>query len=39
MKLDDQFEWELWDIESPGASPEQFVEVYTQELGLGSEFW
>lgn len=35
MKLDDQFEW---DIENPGASPEQFAEVYARELGLGSEF-
>ncbi|KAF8480047.1 SNF5-domain-containing protein [Russula ochroleuca] len=35
MKLDDQFEW---DIENPGASPEQFAEVYALELGLGSEF-
>ncbi|KAF8270064.1 hypothetical protein EI94DRAFT_1723769 [Lactarius quietus] len=35
MKLDDQFEW---DIENPGASPEQFAEVYARELGLGGEF-
>jgi SWI/SNF-related matrix-associated actin-dependent regulator of chromatin subfamily B protein 1 len=35
MKLDDQFEW---DIENPGASPEQFAEVYARELGLGTEF-
>jgi SWI/SNF-related matrix-associated actin-dependent regulator of chromatin subfamily B protein 1 len=35
MKLDDQFEW---DIENPGASPEQFAEVYVRELGLGGEF-
>ncbi|TFY50844.1 hypothetical protein EVG20_g11296, partial [Dentipellis fragilis] len=35
MKLDDQFEW---DIDNPDASPEQFAEVYTKELGLGGEF-
>ncbi|KAI9513428.1 hypothetical protein F5148DRAFT_971668 [Russula earlei] len=35
MKLDDQFEW---DIENPGALPEQFAEVYVRELGLGGEF-
>ncbi|KAI0058365.1 SNF5-domain-containing protein, partial [Artomyces pyxidatus] len=35
MKLDDQFEW---DIDNPGASPEQFAEVYAKELGLGGEF-
>jgi SWI/SNF-related matrix-associated actin-dependent regulator of chromatin subfamily B protein 1 len=35
MKLDDQFEW---DIDNPGASPEQFAEVYARELGLGGEF-
>ncbi|KIK68324.1 hypothetical protein GYMLUDRAFT_35709 [Collybiopsis luxurians FD-317 M1] len=35
MKLDDQFEW---DIDSVKASPEQFAEIYTQDLGLGGEF-
>ncbi|TFK31601.1 hypothetical protein BDQ12DRAFT_671742 [Crucibulum laeve] len=35
MKLDDQFEW---DLENENASPEDFSEVYTQELGLGGEF-
>lgn len=35
VKLDDQFEW---DLDNPHASPEQFAEVYTQELGLAGEF-
>ncbi|KAI0317974.1 hypothetical protein OF83DRAFT_1163659 [Amylostereum chailletii] len=35
MKLDDQFEW---DMENPGASPEQFAEIYARDLGLGGEF-
>ncbi|KAF8556610.1 SNF5-domain-containing protein [Imleria badia] len=35
MKLDDQFEW---DLENEDASPEQFAEVYANELGLGGEF-
>ncbi|KDR74964.1 hypothetical protein GALMADRAFT_249934 [Galerina marginata CBS 339.88] len=35
IKLDDQFEW---DLDNPSASPEDFAEVYTQELGLGGEF-
>jgi SWI/SNF-related matrix-associated actin-dependent regulator of chromatin subfamily B member 1 len=35
VKLDDQFEW---DIANPDASPEQFAEIYTRELGLGGEF-
>ncbi|KAJ7125094.1 hypothetical protein C8R44DRAFT_703175 [Mycena epipterygia] len=35
MKLDDQFEWDLDNVE---ASPEDFAEIYAQELGLGGEF-
>jgi SWI/SNF-related matrix-associated actin-dependent regulator of chromatin subfamily B protein 1 len=35
IKLDDQFEWEL---DNPLASPEDFAEVYAQELGLSGEF-
>ncbi|KAF8178617.1 hypothetical protein K438DRAFT_1604964 [Mycena galopus ATCC 62051] len=35
IKLDDQFEW---DLDSEDASPEDFAENYTQELGLGGEF-
>ncbi|KAJ6495780.1 hypothetical protein C8R47DRAFT_974018 [Mycena vitilis] len=35
MKLDDQFEW---DLDNEQASPEEFAEVYAQELGLGGEF-
>ncbi|KAF4612776.1 hypothetical protein D9613_011708 [Agrocybe pediades] len=35
IKLEDQFEW---DLDNPTASPEDFAEVYTQELGLGGEF-
>lgn len=35
MKLEDQFEW---DLESDAVSPEEFSEVYAQDLGLGGEF-
>ncbi|KAJ7502954.1 hypothetical protein B0H11DRAFT_1712157 [Mycena galericulata] len=35
MKLDDQFEW---DLDNTDASPEDFAEIYAQELGLGGEF-
>ncbi|KAJ7496935.1 hypothetical protein FB451DRAFT_1017060 [Mycena latifolia] len=35
MKLDDQFEW---DLDNKEASPEDFAQIYTQELGLGGEF-
>ncbi|KAG1802066.1 uncharacterized protein HD556DRAFT_1228080 [Suillus plorans] len=35
MKLDDQFEW---DLENVDASPEQFADIYVKELGLGGEF-
>lgn len=35
MKLDDQFEW---DIDNTMTSPEQFAEIYAQELGLAGEF-
>lgn len=35
MKLDDQFEW---DIENPDSTPEQFAEVYGNDLGLAGEF-
>lgn len=35
MKLDDQFEW---DLDNTNASPEDFADVYTQELGLCGEF-
>jgi hypothetical protein len=35
MKLDDQFEW---DLENENASPEEFAEVYAQDLGLNGEF-
>ena len=35
IKLDDQFEW---DLDNPTTLPEEFAEVYTQELGLGGEF-
>ncbi|PFH53423.1 hypothetical protein AMATHDRAFT_1089 [Amanita thiersii Skay4041] len=35
MKLDDQFEW---DLDNPNASPEEFAEIYAQDLGLGGEF-
>ncbi|KAM6501110.1 SNF5 / SMARCB1 / INI1 domain containing protein [Amanita muscaria] len=35
MKLDDQFEW---DLDNTHASPEEFADVYAQDLGLGGEF-
>ncbi|KAG5734821.1 hypothetical protein E4T56_gene757 [Termitomyces sp. T112] len=35
MKLDDQFEW---DLESETVTPEEFAEVYVQDLGLNGEF-
>ncbi|KAJ7209739.1 hypothetical protein GGX14DRAFT_631874, partial [Mycena pura] len=35
VKLDDQFEW---DLDNEEASPEEFADIYTQELGLGGEF-
>jgi SWI/SNF-related matrix-associated actin-dependent regulator of chromatin subfamily B protein 1 len=35
MKLDDQFEW---DLENVNASPEHFADVYAKELGLNGEF-
>ena len=35
MKLDDQFEW---DLENEDATPEQFAEVYSNDLGLAGEF-
>lgn len=35
MKLDDQFEW---DLDNTTASPEEFAEVYAQDLGLAGEF-
>ena len=35
IKLDDQFKW---DLDNPTSLPEEFAEVYTQELGLGGEF-
>ncbi|KAF7362225.1 hypothetical protein MVEN_00568700 [Mycena venus] len=35
IKLDDQFEW---DLDNEDASPEEFAEIYAQELGLGGEF-
>ena len=35
MKLDDQFEWDLDNLD---ASPEEFAEIYAQDLGLGGEF-
>ncbi|KAF9444193.1 SNF5-domain-containing protein [Macrolepiota fuliginosa MF-IS2] len=35
MKLEDQFEW---DLENDVATPEEFSEVYAQDLGLGGEF-
>ncbi|KAJ7188657.1 hypothetical protein C8R46DRAFT_877300 [Mycena filopes] len=35
IKLDDQFEW---DLDNAAASPENFADIYTQELGLGGEF-
>jgi SWI/SNF-related matrix-associated actin-dependent regulator of chromatin subfamily B protein 1 len=36
MKLDDQFEWDLNNLD--GGAPERFAEVYSMELGLGGEF-
>ncbi|KAJ7628439.1 SNF5-domain-containing protein [Roridomyces roridus] len=35
IKLDDQFEWDLENVE---ASPEAFSVIYAKELGLGGEF-
>jgi len=35
IKLDDQFEW---DLDNPITLPEEFAEVYAQELGLSGEF-
>ncbi|KAG6862880.1 hypothetical protein C0993_001083, partial [Termitomyces sp. T159_Od127] len=35
MKLDDQFEW---DLENEAVTPEEFAEVYVQDLGLNGEF-
>lgn len=35
MKLEDQFEW---DVEDSTISPEDFAEVYAQDLGLAGEF-
>ncbi|KDQ50935.1 hypothetical protein JAAARDRAFT_199488 [Jaapia argillacea MUCL 33604] len=35
VKLDDQFEW---DLNNEDASPEQFAEVYSRDLGLAGEF-
>ncbi|KAG6847381.1 hypothetical protein H0H93_008542 [Arthromyces matolae] len=35
MKLEDQFEW---DIENEQITPEDFAEVYVQDLGLNGEF-
>ncbi|KAF7762167.1 hypothetical protein Agabi119p4_8760 [Agaricus bisporus var. burnettii] len=35
MKLEDQFEW---DLENETVTPEEFSEVYAQDLGLGGEF-
>ena len=35
MKLDDQFEW---DIENVDPTPEQFAEIYGTDLGLTGEF-
>lgn len=35
IKLDDQFEW---DLENEAVTPEEFAEVYVQDLGLGGEF-
>jgi SWI/SNF-related matrix-associated actin-dependent regulator of chromatin subfamily B protein 1 len=36
IKLEDQFEWDLGNVD--GAAPEQFAEVYSKELGLNGEF-
>ena len=35
VKLEDQFEW---DLENEDATPEQFAEVYSNDLGLAGEF-
>ncbi|KAG6879582.1 hypothetical protein C0992_001027 [Termitomyces sp. T32_za158] len=35
MKLDDQFEW---DLENEAVTPEEFAEIYVQDLGLNGEF-
>ncbi|KAI4527754.1 SNF5-domain-containing protein, partial [Schizophyllum commune Loenen D] len=35
MKLEDQFEW---DVEGSSITPEDFAEVYAQDLGLAGEF-
>lgn len=35
IKLDDQFEW---DVTSADVSPEEFAEVYGNDLGLSGEF-
>lgn len=35
MKLEDQFEW---DLENDVITPEEFSDVYAQDLGLGGEF-
>lgn len=35
MKLDDQFEWDMDNIET---TPEQFADVYGDDLGLVGEF-
>ena len=35
VKLEDQFEW---DLENVDPTPEQFAEIYCQDLGLGGEF-
>ncbi|KAL1742089.1 SNF5-domain-containing protein [Schizophyllum fasciatum] len=35
MKLEDQFEW---DVEDSSLTPEDFAEVYAQDLGLAGEF-
>ena len=34
-KLEDQFEWDLENID---PTPEQFAEIYCTDLGLGGEF-
>ena len=34
-KLEDQFEW---DLENVDPTPEQFAEIYCQDLGLSGEF-
>ncbi|KXN82368.1 SWI/SNF chromatin-remodeling complex subunit SNF5 [Leucoagaricus sp. SymC.cos] len=35
VRLEDQFEW---DLENDAVTPEEFSEVYAQDLGLGGEF-